>query len=304
MKSAFFIGGEKMKIFGKHGEQQPVISKSDFTGGLNTASQIDDIAENQLADVLNMEIDIATGKLQYFDGTKLKTLDSSPFVIYDGKNNQVTMENPIAENVFVRQGRVCFTSGSKIYYSAIGDENFYFDDTNRKDTAKWIEVGYKDGAKIKAVVSLSNDVLIIKDNKKVYRLAGENPQWQLAEVASEVNCSGRLSVCKVGDVRMSTMRKVFLTWSNGALQCDLFKAIYCNINPQYVGNTSCACSRIQLGVTGTYCQSLVATLYWDCNESPQNFDLVSADYNNHKTVYQNCTCTICSGQLEIYGHSR
>ena len=279
-----------MKIFGKHGEQQTVIAKSDFTGGLNIASQIEGIAENQLADVLNMEIDVATGKLQtvsgtvdvfesenilaamydlinkvillvkndkqvcftdfegnvsqnlgsltgnlypkyaqwengliiasggklqYFDGTKLKTLDSAPFVIYDGKNNQVTMENPVAENVFVRQGRVCFTSGSKIYYSAVGDENFYFDDTNRKDTAKWIEVGYKDGAKIKAVVSLANDVLIIKDNKKIYRLAGENPQWQLAEVASEVNCKGRLSVCKVGDeVFVLSDTEVYLIQNN------------------------------------------------------------------------------------------
>ena len=267
-----------MKLWSKHGEQQTVIAKADFTGGLNTAAQVDGIAENQLADVLNMEIDVATGKLQtvagtvdilttdtsvteiyaamydkinnlilladaekqiyfadfegnisdslgtltgslypkcaewedgliiasggklqYFDGAELKTLDSAPFLIYDGENQQVTKENPTADNVFVRQNRVCFSSGNKIYYSATGDENFYLDDTNRKDTAKWIAINSKDGGTIKATVSLANDVLIIKDNKKVYRLAGEYPQWQLAEVASEINCRGRLSVEKVGD---------------------------------------------------------------------------------------------------------
>ncbi len=263
-----------MKLYSKHGEQQTVIAKTDFTGGLNTAAQVDGIAENQLADVLNMEIDVATGKLrtvagtsdifdsenifaamydsinnlilivkndkqvyfadfegnisdslgtltgslypqsvawengliiasggnlQYFDGANLNLLLSSPFVCYDGENNQVTYKTTSAENVFVRDGRVCFSNGENIFYSAVGDENLYLDDTNRKDTAKWIEINSKDGGAIKAIVSLANDVLIIKDNKKVYRLAGNYPQWQLAEVASEIICSGRLSVCKVGD---------------------------------------------------------------------------------------------------------
>ena len=263
-----------MKLYGKHGEQQTVIAKGDFTGGLNTAAQVDGIAENQLADVLNMEIEVATGKLQtvagtkdnlysenifaamydainevvilvknnkqvyftdfegnisyslgtltgnlypkyaqwedgiiissggklqYFNGEELKTLDSAPFLVFNGKNVRVINQSPVAEEVFVRAGRVCFASGSKIYCSAIGDENKWLDDGNVDESAKWLEVGYKDGGKIKAVVSLANDVLIIKDNKKIYRLAGEYPQWQLAEVGSEVNCRGRVSVCKAGD---------------------------------------------------------------------------------------------------------
>ena len=59
-----------MKIFNKHGEVPPPIVKADFSGGLNTANQVDAIAENQLADVLNMEIDFATKKLQTVCGTK------------------------------------------------------------------------------------------------------------------------------------------------------------------------------------------------------------------------------------------
>lgn len=263
-----------MKIYPKHGEQQTIIAKADFTGGLNTAAQIDGIAENQLADVLNMEIEAATGKLQtvsgtvdvlesekifaamydkinevvllvkddkqvyyadfegnisnslgkltgslypkfaeweegiiiasggklqYFNGSELKTLDSTPFLIYNGKNIQVQNQSPSAENVFTRQGRVCYTCENKIYYSAVGDENYWLDNANVSQSAKWIEVGYKDGGKIKVVVSLASDVLIIKDNKKIYRLSGEYPQWQMSEVASEVNCRGRMSACRVGD---------------------------------------------------------------------------------------------------------
>ena len=188
-----------MKLYAKHRQQQTIIAKADFTGGLNTAAQVDGVAENQLADVLNMEIDVATGKLQtvsgtvdvfesenifaamydsinnlillvkndkqvyfadfegnissslgtltgnlypkfvewengiiiasggnlqYFNGADLKTLNSSPFLILNGENQQVTMENPVADNVFVRSGRIGFTNGSKIYYSAVGDEVF------------------------------------------------------------------------------------------------------------------------------------------------------------------------------------
>ena len=174
-----------MKLYGKHGEQQTVIAKADFTGGLNTSAQVDGIAENQLADVLNMEIEVATGKLQtvagtvdilesenifaamydsvnevvmlvkndrqvyftdfegnfsyslgtltgnlypkyaqwedgiiissggklqYFNGEELKTLDSAPFLVFNGKNVRVINQTPVAEEVFVWTGRVCFTN--------------------------------------------------------------------------------------------------------------------------------------------------------------------------------------------------
>ena len=79
-----------MKLYSKHGEQQTVIAKADFTGGLNTAAQVDGIAENQLADVLNMEIDVATGKLQTVAGTK-DILDSENIfaAMYDSINNLI-----------------------------------------------------------------------------------------------------------------------------------------------------------------------------------------------------------------------
>lgn len=60
-----------MRLASKHGEnnQQRSILKGDFTGGLNTSMSAEDIAENQLADVLNMEVDHDSAKLRTVAGT-------------------------------------------------------------------------------------------------------------------------------------------------------------------------------------------------------------------------------------------
>ena len=52
-----------MLLSSKHQNQQPVVRR-DFSGGLNTTSTVEGIAENQLADVLNMEVDHSTGCLK------------------------------------------------------------------------------------------------------------------------------------------------------------------------------------------------------------------------------------------------
>ena len=74
----------QMKIFNKHGE--------DFSGGLNTVTQVDGIAENQLADVLNMEIDFSTGKLQTVSGTKdILSAEKIFAAIYDSINHLILL---------------------------------------------------------------------------------------------------------------------------------------------------------------------------------------------------------------------
>lgn len=58
-----------MRLASKHGENQRSILQGDFTGGLNTSMSAEDIGENQLADVLNMEIDHNNAKLRTVAGT-------------------------------------------------------------------------------------------------------------------------------------------------------------------------------------------------------------------------------------------
>ena len=273
-----------MKIISKHGEQQTVVARVYFTGGLNTAAQVDAIAENQLADCVNMDIDVSTGKLRTVEGTVDILSDTEIFsVVYDSINSLmlvvdsnkqihiadfngninadsigklsgelypkyfpyeegvliasgghlqyfngaeiVTITTPKSDDVFVRAGRVIIYSGTKIFYSAVGDERDWRFDNNRESSAKFIEVGYKDGGSFIGLASTANDILAIKDNRLCYRLGGEFPEWQIAEIASQVECSGRRSYCNVGD-------EVFVLNKTGAHIIQ--NSLYGNIKPENV----------------------------------------------------------------------
>ena len=127
---------------------------------------------------------LATGdKLQYFNGKKLITIENSPK----------------ATGVYVRSGRVLITNTDTVYFSGVGDETNWEEDTNDDSSSKFLEVGYKDGGKVVGMVNLSSDVLFIKDNRRVYRLVGEFPDWAVTEVSRNVEVSGRMSICAVAD---------------------------------------------------------------------------------------------------------
>ena len=108
--------------------------------------------------------------------------------------------------VFVRENRVgVVTTDDKIMFSALGDcENWTEDDTT-EDSAKWLDVGYKDGMKINAVMPLSKDLIIFKspegepDKGTIYRLTGEYPDWQVLEAAHNTGTFSQQSVCAVGN---------------------------------------------------------------------------------------------------------
>lgn len=113
---------------------------------------------------------------------------------------------PKCKLVFVRENRVgVVTADDKIIFSALGDcENWAEDDTT-EDSAKWLEIGYKDGMKINAVMPLSKDLIIFKspdgepDKGTIYRLTGEYPDWQVIEAAHNTGTFSQQSVCAVGN---------------------------------------------------------------------------------------------------------
>lgn len=122
------------------------------------------------------------GKLQYYHNGTLETLTNSPAA---------------ATAVYVRTGRVLAndkTPGneSNLYYSAVGDETTWADTSGDDSTAKWLEVGYKDGGSIISFVPISSDIIILKDNKCVYRLMGDYPDWTIAEASRNVEMIGAL----------------------------------------------------------------------------------------------------------------
>lgn len=123
------------------------------------------------------------GKLQYYNGTALVTLDSSPD----------------STSVYTRAGRVVVTTENEVHYSAVGDETNWSEDTGDYSSSVWVEAGYKDGGKFVGMASLSQDMLIFKDNRRVYRLSGEFPDWSIVEVSRNVECLSRTAFVSIAN---------------------------------------------------------------------------------------------------------
>lgn len=243
-----------MRLGVKHQNQQPIV-RADFSGGLNTSTNVDGIAENQLSVAVNVETDTATGKLKTVAGTEdllyfpnifaamydeinkalllvasdrtvwfvnglitttvgylsgilypvCATWESGILIASGGQLqyfngvNLITLDSPVATSVYTRAGRVIISDGNSVHYSGVGDETNWAEDTNDDSSAKFVEAGYKDGGNLIGMINLSSDVLLIKDNHRIYRLYGEYPYWQIAEVSRNVSVSGRMSYCAVAD---------------------------------------------------------------------------------------------------------
>ena len=251
-----------MNLSAKH--QQSVVTYGDFTGGLNTTTVPEMIAENQMADCVNMEFNRTTGALQTCCGTatvfqvpqditidklfydeinniflftdsntgaiyksrlvdvdgthsydreKVGTLsgDKSPSAVmwenglliasggrlqYWNGNELVSIRSENAPSrcngVFVKNGRVYVWYDYRLQCSAIGDEEGWTDDSGDDSTSKWIDIGYKEGeneqAYITGACALSSDIVIIKNDGKIYRLSGNYPDWVLKEIARNITC--------------------------------------------------------------------------------------------------------------------
>ena len=247
-----------MRLGRKHENQTSVVYK-DFTGGLNTAIAADGIAENQMAECVNLEIDHSTGQLKTVGGTRdiaavqsgdifaaawdsindrlllvlsdrtvhdvrlpdamiqsIGKLTGDLYPSYAAWENGVliasggklqyyngtellTIDSPKATSVFVRGGRVLITDAANVYYSGVGDETNWTENSNDDSASKFVEAGYKDGGSFIGMASLSSDIMLIKSNRRVYRLSGEFPDWSISEVSRNVDCKGRMAFCSVAD---------------------------------------------------------------------------------------------------------
>lgn len=335
-----------MRLSAKHANQQ-VVSRADFSGGLNTSMAIEMIADNELADCINMDVDqntkllktvsgtttlykpeytisyavydkinkcfllidkdcnvylsnlsvstklgvlngtlapkytewengvlITSGSLlQYYDGTSFKEINpdiqhdiadwklftavpwtasaayaigdvvtsassyyrcttghtsaaafdtskwvsltdkgewgqntaysQNDYVLYSGKNYYCTTAHKsaaklsVCDGVYIRSGRVLVNYADMIKYSGVGDEENWTENNNDASTSKFLEAGYKDGGNIIGMSSLSDSIIVIKSNNRIYKVNGEFPNWSVAEISRNVDCKGRLSYCSV-----------------------------------------------------------------------------------------------------------
>ena len=244
-----------MRLATKHQNQTPVV-RADFSGGLNTSTNVDGIAENQLSVAVNVEVDHATGRLKTVAGTvdlllfdnifaamyddinhllllvtkdkkvyltdltdveELGTLSGDLYPVatswedglliasggklqyFNGTTLDTITDSPNSTGVYTRAGRVLVTDENNVRYSGVGDETNWTEDTNDDSSSKFVEAGYKDGGTLLGMVNLSTDVLLVKNNRRLYRLSGEYPNWSIVEVSRNVEVSGRLSFCAVSD---------------------------------------------------------------------------------------------------------
>ena len=129
------------------------------------------------------------GKLQKFtdDPTpKLETISGSP---------------QECRLVFVRNGCVVVVSGDDtLTFSAIGDAERWENDPNDESSAQFVDIGYKDGMKINAVIPLSRDIIVFKspedepDKGTIFRLTGDYPNWTVLEVAHNTGTFSQKSI--------------------------------------------------------------------------------------------------------------
>ena len=125
------------------------------------------------------------GKLHYYDGASLKTLETSP---------------EHCKGAYTRSSRVlAFDDGDQVLYSGVGDETNWKQESNDPSTALFAQIGYKVGGKIIGAINLSADILFIKDNGMVFRLQNEYPDWKISELGRNIYCRSTTGFTNIGN---------------------------------------------------------------------------------------------------------
>ena len=137
-------------------------------------------------------------KLKTRNTLELETIESSP---------------SRCRQVFVKSGRAgVVTDDNRIIFSGVGDCEEWTNAPDDESTAQYLEVGYKDGMNITAVVPLSRDLIVFKspegepDKGTIFRITGDYPEWTVIEAAHNIGTFSRKSVQAVGnDVYFATV---------------------------------------------------------------------------------------------------
>ena len=110
--------------------------------------------------------------------------------------------------VFTRDGRVGVVNGNDtLTFSAVGDCDSWENDPDDESTAQYVEIGYKDGMDIKAVVPLSRDLMVFKspndepDKGTIFRFTGDSADftWAVLEAAHNTGTFSQKSIQAVGN---------------------------------------------------------------------------------------------------------
>jgi hypothetical protein len=136
-----------------------------------------------------------------------------------------TVENsPLCDIVFERCGRlvVALAGDDNLHYSGVGDGEFWEENTDDDSAAVFLEIGYKDGGNIVAVLPLATDIIVLKSNGHVYQVTGEYPSWGVYLVGRFTDANYRFCAANIGNeivfVSKRGLRTVFATQDYGNIQ--------------------------------------------------------------------------------------
>ena len=137
-------------------------------------------------------------KLWIASGGKLQ------FYGFDGAYMTTVMDSPTCDICFQRNARLFVTqTGTDIaYYSGIGDNGMWEEDTNDASSSQWVEVGYGDDGDICAVVPMATDLFILKTQGTWYQFQSDSvdPQsWVIQPVATGIDAIGKMCATNTGN---------------------------------------------------------------------------------------------------------
>ena len=143
-----------------------------------------------------------TGEVLIASGGKLQRFNDNSFPMIETLDNSPDD----CRLVFVRNGRAGVVEGADtLRFSWVGDCVNWENDPDDESTGQFIEIGYKDGMNINAVIPLSRDLIIFKcppdepDKGIIWRFTGDFPDCAALEVAHNTGTFSQRSIQAVGN---------------------------------------------------------------------------------------------------------
>lgn len=148
-------------------------------------------------DETDRRVYIAAGdQLQSYDGTTYSLIAPG--------------DAPSASFLLVQSGRllVARKGTDRLTWSGTGDASNWQDvdislgddeyDVHTDSDAQWLDVGYKIGGDISAITMAGRDLLVFRDDGRLFRVVGDYPDWRVIEVGQDVVPASVESIASIG----------------------------------------------------------------------------------------------------------
>ena len=134
-------------------------------------------------------------------GTKVLIASGSTLQIYEYSGSTINTDAsyPICDMVMERFSRILVSKrgSNNMKYSAIGDPTNWTENTNDLSSSKDIDVGDISG--IMGIFPLATDVIVFKENGRIYRVSNEPEDWNITVIGDGSDFLSRNAMANLGD---------------------------------------------------------------------------------------------------------